>query len=36
MTDSEKLNYWLGGANIEPIEAMIGLGVKINVTGKLK
>jgi hypothetical protein len=36
MTDSEKMEYWLGGANIEPIQAMICLGVQIDVTGKLK
>jgi hypothetical protein len=36
MTNAEKLEYWLGGANIDPIQAMIGLGVQIDVTGKLK
>jgi len=35
MTDAEKLEYWLAGANVDPIAALIGLGVQIDVTGEL-
>jgi 4'-phosphopantetheinyl transferase EntD len=36
MSDEENLEYWLAGAKVEPMTAMLSLGVDIEVTGELK